>query len=84
MYTLLRSKTEAPTEEEIEDNLAGNLWYAQFQATCMFPHDAVVPDSGTSVLLPAIACIAAFMFFFVVYLQGYQHSQSKIVEYPGK
>ena len=27
MYSLLRSKTEAPTEEEIEDNLAGNLWY---------------------------------------------------------
>ena len=26
MYSLLRSKTEAPTEEEIEDNLAGNLW----------------------------------------------------------
>ena len=26
MYSLLRSKTEAPTEEEIEENLAGNLW----------------------------------------------------------
>ena len=28
MYSLLRSKTEAPTEEEIEENLAGNLWCA--------------------------------------------------------
>lgn len=27
MYSLLRSKPEAPTETEIEDNLAGNLWY---------------------------------------------------------
>ena len=27
MYSLLRSKAEAPTETEIEDNLAGNLWY---------------------------------------------------------
>ena len=27
MYSLLRSKTVAPTETEIEDNLAGNLWY---------------------------------------------------------
>lgn len=27
MYSLLRSKSEAPTETEIEDNLAGNLWY---------------------------------------------------------
>ena len=26
MYSLLRSKTAAPTETEIEDNLAGNLW----------------------------------------------------------
>lgn len=26
MYSLLRSKTEAPTETEIEDNLTGNLW----------------------------------------------------------
>ena len=26
MYSLLRSKPEAPTEEEIEENLAGNLW----------------------------------------------------------
>ncbi len=29
MYSLLRSMTEAPTETEIEDNLAGNLWYFQ-------------------------------------------------------
>jgi xanthine dehydrogenase iron-sulfur cluster and FAD-binding subunit A len=27
MYALLRSKPDAPTEEEIEENLAGNLWY---------------------------------------------------------
>lgn len=26
MYSLLRSKPEAPTEEEIEEALAGNLW----------------------------------------------------------
>lgn len=26
MYSLLRSKTEAPTEHEIEEALAGNLW----------------------------------------------------------
>lgn len=26
MYSLLRSKTEPPTEEEIEECLAGNLW----------------------------------------------------------
>lgn len=26
MYSLLRSKASAPTEEEIEENLAGNLW----------------------------------------------------------
>lgn len=28
MYSLLRSKSNAPTEEEIEENLAGNLWCA--------------------------------------------------------
>ena len=28
MYSLLRSKTSAPSEEEIEENLAGNLWCA--------------------------------------------------------
>jgi xanthine dehydrogenase/oxidase len=26
MYALLRSRPEPPTEEEIEENLAGNLW----------------------------------------------------------
>ncbi len=26
MYSLLRSKPEAPTETEIEEALAGNLW----------------------------------------------------------
>ena len=26
MYSLLRSKEEPPSEEEIEENLAGNLW----------------------------------------------------------
>lgn len=26
MYSLLRSKTEAPSEHEIEEALAGNLW----------------------------------------------------------
>ena len=28
MYALLRSKPEPPTEHEIEEALAGNLWYA--------------------------------------------------------
>lgn len=28
MYSLLRSKPEAPTEEDIEEALAGNLWCA--------------------------------------------------------
>lgn len=27
MYSLLRSSTTAPTEEEIEDALGGNLWW---------------------------------------------------------
>ncbi len=26
MYALLRSKAGAPTEQEIQENLAGNLW----------------------------------------------------------
>ena len=26
MYSLLRSSTKAPSMEEIEENLAGNLW----------------------------------------------------------
>jgi xanthine dehydrogenase/oxidase len=26
MYSLLRSSSTPPTQEEIEDNLAGNLW----------------------------------------------------------
>ena len=30
MYSLLRSKPEAPTESEIEDNLAGNLWFVTY------------------------------------------------------
>lgn len=33
MYSLLRSKTEAPTETEIEDNLAGNLWSVVWQCS---------------------------------------------------
>lgn len=28
MYSLLRSKPEAPTETDIEETLAGNLWCA--------------------------------------------------------
>lgn len=31
MYSLLRSKKEAPTELEIEEALAGNLWYLLLQ-----------------------------------------------------
>ncbi len=40
MYALLRSKPEAPTEEEIEEALAGNLWWGYLQ-----PHlsDAFTP-----------------------------------------
>lgn len=36
MYSLLRSKTEAPTETEIEDNLAGNLWLVAWQCSFAF------------------------------------------------
>ena len=37
MYSLLRSKAEAPTETEIEDNLAGNLWYGVACFQLAFP-----------------------------------------------
>ena len=30
MYSLLRSKPEPPTEAEIEETLAGNLWCVQY------------------------------------------------------
>jgi hypothetical protein len=32
MYSLLRSKPTAPTEEEIEEALAGNLWWASISS----------------------------------------------------
>jgi len=37
MYSLLRSKTEAPTEEEIEENLAGNLWCVAASCASILP-----------------------------------------------
>lgn len=35
MYSLLRSKPEAPTEADIEETLAGNLWY--HTPACVLP-----------------------------------------------
>lgn len=31
MYALLRSRSDAPSEEDIEENLAGNLWCVSFK-----------------------------------------------------
>ena len=53
MYSLLRSKSEAPTETEIEDNLAGNLWYGLAYVQLAFPQLSCLPTN----LLKARSCI---------------------------